>query len=197
MRHRSETHLLFAVACLCLVAGCRASIDDMYTALPAIGSPLPTFEFPRVSGGRLTTASDSAAPTIVALWSSTCSASRLALESLAALEAAYSSRGDRVVILADDAERDIVSPLLTRANFHGAVGLANGTLVRTFTHQATILPWRTVFALPTFFVLAPDGRVVYRQVGIEQSPSDRLHRVRATTDSLLTQVASGSKAKHQ
>jgi len=49
-----------------------------------------------------------------------------------------------------------------------------------------VLPWRKAFALPTFLVLDAEGRVVYRQIGVEQDATHRLARVRAVMDSLLT-----------
>lgn len=55
----------------------------------------------------------------------------------------------------------------------------------TCTHDQSVLPWRQTFSLPTFLVLDADGRVVYRQIGVEQDASRRLARVWAAVDSLL------------
>jgi hypothetical protein len=54
----------------------------------------------------------------------------------------------------------------------------------TFTHGQSPLPWRKAFALPTFLVLNAEGRVIYRQIGIEQDTSWQLASVRARLDSL-------------
>jgi len=94
------------LAALCIVvtsAGCNRSFADNYVVLPAVGAAAPAFQYPTLEGAILTDASLRRAPSVVALWSSKCSASREALASLGALDAAYASRGARVVILADDA----------------------------------------------------------------------------------------------
>lgn len=74
---------------------------------------------------------------------------------------------------------------MAAANVTAPIALAGETLMATFTRDQSVLPWRKTFALPTFLVLDADGRVAYRQIGVEQDAARRLARVRAAVDSLL------------
>ena len=74
------------------------------------------------------------------------------------------------------------------------MALAAGTLMQTFTHDQSVLPWRKAFALPTFLVIDGAGQVVHRQIGIEADPKHRMKAVRALLDSLLTHPASAAVA---
>ena len=98
------------------------------------------------------------------------------------------------MILADDQDRADVVTAFARARVHVSVALANHTLMDTFTHAQSPLPWRNAFALPTFMVLDATRRVVYRQIGIEQDATQQLARVRAQLDSLVKVMASGIRA---
>lgn len=181
MRRRSAPLLAAAL----LAAGCTPTVDDVYAALPAEGAPVPAFRYAALDGAVLDPAALRGRPAVVALWSSSCSASRRALEAIGAAHAAYAPRGAGVVLLADDGDRARVEPLLARSGGRVPVALTGETLMDTFTHGQSILPWRKAFALPTFLVLDTQGRVVYRQIGIEAEPSQQLGRVRAHLDSLL------------
>lgn len=177
---------IVAVTVAVSALACKPNSDDFYAALPAVGTPVPAFRYATTGGAMLDPAALRGRPAVVALWASTCSASRLALESLGALHREYASRGAAVVILADDRDRTAVDSLVATANVTAAVALAGETLMATFTHDQSVLPWRKAFALPTFLVLDVDGRVVFRQIGVEQDVAHRLTRVRAVMDSLLT-----------
>jgi len=176
---------IVAVTVALSALACKPNSDDIYAALPVVGSPVPSFRYPTTSGAMLDPAALHGRPALVALWSSSCSASRLALKSLGAFHREYASRGAAVVILADDHQRAAVDPLLAATNLTAPVALAGGTLMATFTHDQSVIPWRKAFALPTFLVLDAEGRVVYRQVGVEQEAAHRLKRVRAALDGLL------------
>ena len=182
------TPLLAAAIALALL-GCKPGVDDIYSALPALGGPLPAFRYVGLDGSVLTPETLRGKPTVVALWSTTCSASRLALASLGALDAKYASRGARVIILANDRDSAAVASLLARAGVRASVALGAGTLLDTFTHGQSVLPWRKAFGLPTFFVLDAGGKMVYRQIGIERDARQQLGRVRASLDSLLPRPA--------
>lgn len=176
----------FVAPCVALVLlGCKPTIEDTYNALPAVGTTIPDFHYATVDGTVLTSASLRGRAAVVALWATTCSASRLALASLGALEREYTPRGARVVILADDQDQAAVVAALARTGVQMPVALGGHTLMDTFTHAQSALPWRKAFALPTFLVLDADGRVVYRQIGIELDASRQLARVRARLDSLV------------
>ena len=179
------TRIMVVTVALSALA-CKPNSEDMYAALPAVGAPVPAFRYATTDGAMLDPAALRGRPAVVALWASTCSASRLALESLGALHREYASRKAAVVILADDHERAAVDSLMAAVRATAPVALAGETLMATFTHDQSVLPWRKAFALPTFLVLDAEGRVVYRQIGVEQDATHRLARVRAVMDSLLT-----------
>jgi hypothetical protein len=178
-------HCLVSLIAALLTAGCKPTSDDIYAALPAEGATVPAFRYTALDGAVLDPASLRGRPAVVALWSSTCSASRRALEAIGAAHTAYAARGATVLILADDSDRTRVEPLLAQAAVRAPVAMTNETLMDTFTHDQSVLPWRKAFALPTFLVLDAQGRVVYRQIGIEADPNQQLGRVRALLDSLL------------
>jgi thiol-disulfide isomerase/thioredoxin len=176
---------LLVVAPALAALGCKPTSDDMYAALPSVGSPVPAFQYASLDGPPLNADALRGGPAVVALWSSRCSASRLALAALSALHAEYAPRGARVVVLADDRDQGAIDSLLRQADVRAPVALASGSLMDTFTHHQSPLPWRKAFALPTFLVLDPAGRVIYRQIGVELEESARLSRVRTHLDSLL------------
>lgn len=173
------------IAATLLLSACRPTIADLYTALPAVGDPLPAFRYPALDGSILTAESLHGRPTVVVLWSTTCSASRLALTALDALASAFGPRGARVVVLADDRDPSAVASVLESTKVRIRVALAASTLQDTFTHGQSMLPWRKAFGLPSIIVVGADGRVTYRQVGVEQDEKDRLGRVREHLDGLL------------
>jgi thiol-disulfide isomerase/thioredoxin len=181
----------FAGLTLSLAAlGCKPTVNDIYNALPSVGNAVPAFRYVALDGSVLTPASLRGKPTVIALWSTSCTASRLALASIIALHAEYAASGVRVVILADDRDAATVAATVRQPREAMPVALAANSLMDTFTHDQSILPWRKAFALPTFLVLDTDGTIVYRQIGIERDASQRLVGVRARVDSLLTHAAS-------
>lgn len=166
------------------VASCSPSLQEVYDVLPAIGDPVPEFEYTGIDGSAVTPESLRGKPAVIALWSTTCSASREALASLGALHAEYAGEGARVVILAEDSDASAVSTVLAASKVQVPVALASGTLQDTFTHDQSVFPWRQAFALPTILVLNRDGKVVLRQLGVERDSTSRLKRVRSVLDSL-------------
>ncbi|CAN5917499.1 hypothetical protein BH11GEM1_BH11GEM1_20900 [soil metagenome] len=117
----------------------------------------------------------------------------LALSAIDTLDAEYKQRGVRVVILADDTDSPTVAAVMDSARIRTPVALAASTLMATFTHGLSPLPWRKAFGLPTFLVLDARGRVVHQQFGIETQPDQRLRAMRAIRvqlDSMLRAVPS-------
>ena len=165
--------------------GCRPTADEIYAVLPPIGSQVPAFSYATISGTTVTPESLSGRPTVIAFWSTTCTASLMALKSIAALQVAYAPRGANVVILADDRDSAVVASLFSRLGVQTPAALGAGTLEATFSHGQSVLPWKKTFPFPTFLVLDVTGKVVYRQFGIERDSASRLERVRARLDSLL------------
>src|SRR5690606_30023005 len=66
---------------------------DYHERLPPVGTAVPGFDLPMIGEGRLTAAGLRGQPAVLALWSTDCSASRLALEGLAAVQETYAAQG--------------------------------------------------------------------------------------------------------
>ena len=168
MRHRAGVSLLSAVA----AAACSGGLEGARATLPSVGSSVPAFTYVRIDTGTVSSTALRGAPTVIALWSSTCSASREALGAILSLQAEFVLRGVRVILLADDPEIDA---LLSLGSAFGPlpVGHAAGQLKETFS-QTRLGPWRRGLGLPSFLVLDRNATVRYTQVGIEQSVDARL-----------------------
>ena len=172
MRIRSSMTLLSLVA----AAACSGGLEGAHATLPAVGSALPTFSYAGLDSDTVTSASLQGAPTVIALWSSTCPASREALSAIVALHAELAAEGVRVVLLANDTT--VAALTAMRADFGAVpVAFAAGALQEVFSHTR-LGPWRRVLGMPAFLVVDRASIVRYRQVGIEQSPLDRLVELR-------------------
>lgn len=180
-----------------LVAGGLLACDrgpiNPTAALPAPGQPVPAFSFPRHGGGAAVTSRALAgAPTVLALWSTHCPYQGPWVAALDSLAREYVPRGARVVVLTDDAPGRALDSALARAAWPAAVtavGIADGALARVFdrAHEAPERATsRVEFVLPSFLLVAPDGRVVRRAWG----PSSGF---RPALDSLLGTSAAGSR----
>ena len=166
------------------VLGCQRSMQQAEDALPAVGALLPTFVLTQLDGRRVTVADLRGRPSVVALWSSTCGASRAALASIAALHREFAARGLQVLVLADDSEAEVVRAVLDSAALSVPVALAGGQLDHLFAPSKR-WPWQKGVALPSFLVIDSAGVVRGRMVGIEQDPAHRLQRVRRAVTELL------------
>ena len=164
------------------VLACRNSLADMEARLPAVGARTPTFDYPLLEGGRFSSRDLAGSVTVLALWSTTCGASRLSLEALGALQASLQASHTRVVILAGDTQRADVQRVLDSADVAIPVALAGEALAGKFA-VGRRWPWQEV-ALPSFLVLDSAGVVRGRVVGVEQERERRLDRVRQALDAL-------------
>ncbi len=139
---------------LVVAAACSGGLEGAQAALPAIGSVVPSFSYPTLDTGTMSSAALLGSPAVIALWSSTCSASREALGAIVALESELALRGVRVVLLADD-----VSPgtLRTMQNDFASLTVAHaaGALKESFSHTR-LGPWRSDLGLlPSLFSTVP------------------------------------------
>ena len=172
MRIRSSMTILSLIT----AAACSGGLEGAHATLPAIGSTLPAFSYAGLDSGRMTSVALHGAPTVLALWSSTCPASREALSAIVALHTELAADGVRVVLLSNDTT--VAALAAMRADFGAVpVAYAAGALKEVFS-QTRLGPWRRVLGLPAFLVVDRAAVVRYRQVGIEQSPADRLVEVR-------------------
>lgn len=172
---------------LALSSGCDDRPLAAYAALPAPGAPVPEFALPALAGDSVRSAALRGAPTVLALWSTDCGASRLALQAIGRLHDRYATQGVHVVLLADDDDPVRLRTILDSARIALPTAWAAGTLRRRFdrSRQATErTQYRVAFALPSFLVLDGEGAVVARTAGVEWE-EPRLRGLRQVVDSML------------
>ncbi len=164
----------------------------MPTSVPAGGNvevaSVTGFDLPMIGGGRLTAASLRGRPGVLALWSTDCSASRLALSGLAAVQEAYAARGVSVTILANDADTRMLESFMNRAGVNLPVAYAAGKLQALFGTARR--PWHKGFPLPSYIVLNSAGRVTAVEIGVPlmdvQTGEVQLEHLRTALDRALT-----------
>ncbi len=166
------------------LVGCQRGLQDALDVLPAEGQMLPGFTLDQLDGQRVTAAALLGQPAVVALWSSTCGASRKALAGIAALQTEYAARGLRVLVLADDASSSVVQRVLDSAGVRMPLALAAGQINALFAPRKR-WPWQQGVALPSFLVVDAGGIVRARVVGVEADPDKRMHRVQLAVSKLL------------
>jgi peroxiredoxin len=159
-------------------------MQEAEDALPAVGSALPAFSLMQLDGRPVRAADLQGQPSVVALWSSTCGASRAALAGIAAVHREYAARGLRVLVLADDASADAVRAVLDSAGLDIPLALASGQLDQLFAPSKR-WPWQKGVALPAFLVVDATGVVRRRVIGIEQDPAMRMQRVRRAVSEMI------------
>src|SRR5215213_6509550 len=142
-------------------------------ALPAVGSRIPSFDLPTLAGRSISDAGLAGQAAFVVLWSTGCIRSREALADVERIRRAYSARGVRVVILADDADTSLVRAVLTRGGIRDTaasgleVGIAAGRLTSLFD-RSVLAPdslrrdFRIQYVAPGFLVVDATGIVRYR-----------------------------------
>ncbi|MGE0438991.1 MAG: TlpA family protein disulfide reductase [Gemmatimonadales bacterium] len=164
------------------VFGCNRGLQGAYDRLPPEGARLPPFEFPSLDGTTLTSSALTGRPVVLALWSTTCGASRQALAAILTLRAEYEPRGIDVILVADDRDPSTVTDVLSSVEGQVPTVLASGAIARVFG-QTSRWPWQGL-ALPSFLVLDANGVVRRRVVGVEADSTKRLDRVRHAVDAL-------------
>jgi peroxiredoxin len=168
-----------------LLSGCesRAPLDR----LPAVGTAVPAFELPTLAGGRVSPEELRGAPVVLALWSTDCSAARLALAGLESVGRDYAARGVRVLVVADDADAAHLRAVMDSAGVTLPVAYASGGLHATFDPLRR--PWQTSFGLPAWLILDAEGRVAEVTYGVPLAEAEtgriRLANVRDALDRVL------------
>jgi peroxiredoxin len=180
-----------------LLAGCQSR--PLFDRLPSPGTAVPAFNLPTLAGDRVSPAQLVGSPVVLALWSTTCSASRLALQGLEAVQRDYASRGVRVLVVADDSDAERLRAFVDSAGVSLPVAYASGELHDLFDPKRRL--WQKSFGLPSWLVLDAQGRVAERTIGVPLAEADagqvRLGNVRDAIDRVLGQhqaQSSGSRS---
>lgn len=163
-----------------LLASCDDRPISASAALPQVGAPVPQFDLPLMTGGRISADDLRGQPSLVALWSTHCSQSR---RIKAALDSIADARPDlNVLVIAGDSEAD-VRAYADSAGMSLQTAAAGGQMqeIFDFSEQAPERDsLRVAFALPSFVVVNRDGRVAARYGG------PFMRSVFAATDSVLS-----------
>lgn len=182
-----------------LLAGCDSRA--MFDRLPAVGATVPAFNLPTLAGGRVSPARLAGSPVVLALWSTDCSASRLALQGLEAVQRDYASKGVRVLVVADDSDAEHLRAFMDSAGVSLPVAYASGELHNLFDPDRRL--WQKSFGLPSWLVLDAQGRIAERTLGVPLAEADaeqvRLANVRDAIDRALGQHQAqldGSRSHH-
>jgi hypothetical protein len=182
----------FAIGLLIPLVACDKRPINPTAALPAPGSPIPAFAFPAYGAADSVRSTDLVTvPTVVALWSTHCPYQGAWVVGLDRLAREYRRQGVRVIVLADDAPGQVLDSVLARAAWRAVVsgvGVADGGLAKVFDRSRDAPERereRVEFVLPSFLLVAPDGRVVRRSWG----PSGTF---RPALDSLLQPASAAS-----
>ena len=161
-----------ALGVLTVVAALSACRDtrwiNAFEALPPPGTPAPQFEAPLVHADTLVSGKSLlGAPSVVALWSTTCRGSRESLARLRELNETYKMRGVRFLILAADPSISRLSTFVDSAHVEIPMAHAPDLEAFDFSDQASDTDeYRVLFALPSFLVLDSRGVVVARSGGM-------------------------------
>ena len=161
----------------------------MRDRLPEVGAAVPEFDLPTLDGGRVSPAHLEGSPVVLALWSTGCSASRLALQGLKAVQRDYASRCVRVLVVADDSDTVRLQAFMDSAGVSLPVAYASGELHNLFDPNHRI--WQKSFGLPSWLVLDAQGRIAELTVGVLLAEAEarqvRLANVRDAIDRALGQ----------
>lgn len=171
----------------------------MFDRLPAVGAAVPAFNLPTLGGERISPAQLAGSPVVLALWSTDCGASRLAMQGLEAVQRDYASRGVRVLVVADDGDAERLRIFMDSVGVSFPVAYASGELHDLFDPNRHL--WQKSFGLPSWLVLDAQGRVAERTIGVPLAEVDagqvRLGNLRDAIDRVLGQhqaQASGSRS---
>lgn len=144
--------------------------------LLARGATAPDFTLPLAAGGHLRLSELRGRVVVVDFWATWCQPCRAALPAIQSLAAAYAGR-DLSVLGISTAERD---------GDPAAVLAESGCSYELLLHGERIADDWGVAALPTFYVLDGEGRVVYAARGFSSSQEPA---IRAAIDAALAELA--------
>jgi peroxiredoxin len=127
------------------------------TAVVAIGSVLPEYRATTLSGHSLVLGGRGDSLTLVNVWATWCTSCREEMQDLAAIHRDYASRGLRVVAVSVDAGSEtLVRRFVQRESL---------TFPVVHDQAGTIQQQYHVVGVPTSYLVASDGRVLWQQVG--------------------------------
>jgi peroxiredoxin len=145
----------------CGESSARASAGDVESMASSagveIGTPLPDYRATTLTGRSVALGGRGGPLTLVNVWATWCTSCREEMQDLAAIHRDYASRGLRVVAVSVDAGSEaLVRRFVQRES-----------LIFPVVHDqaGTIQKAYHIVGVPTSYLIASDGRVLWQQVG--------------------------------
>ncbi len=136
--------------------------------LLSVGERAPAFELPTPDGGTLSSEELLGQVVVLDFWATWCPPCRRAMPSIQRLHDDYGERGVRVIGVSTS-ERRKGDP----AGMMAAEGFDYGLLL----HGERVAPFFGVQALPTMYILGPDGTVLHASRGFDPGEDRTVRRV--------------------
>ena len=161
---RISRYLIVATLFTVLAAGCggagKETADQNAAGKTDAAAPAgPDFALKDLDGNVVRLADLRGSVVIVDFWATWCPPCRLALPHLQAISNEYGGRGVKVVAIAmDDQGESVVRPFVAKNKLTFTVVLPDNQVDRAFGG---------VRALPTTFVIGPDGKIFKKLVGFD------------------------------
>jgi len=160
---------LAAAAVLCAAQGAftqEAKPDEAEARLLAVGAVAPDFTLPLVGGGDVTLAQSlkGAKAALVGFWSLEDDAGGLDLPRLKKLHTDLEAKGLAMILVNPVEDLPEVRRFARRADVELQVAIDGKETNRAVTHVYKARK------LPTYYLLDPDGRVIFRSIGLKEGP---------------------------
>ena len=121
--------------------------------------PAPAFEVTTLDGRTISLASLKGKVVIVDFWATWCPPCRQEIPHFVELYKTYAPRLEILGIATDDEGKEVVAPFVEKHAVSYPVALDDGTLAEAFGG---------IRALPTTFVIDPQGRIVKKYLGYQE-----------------------------
>ncbi len=119
--------------------------------------PAPDFQLPGVDGKPVSVSASRGKVTVVNFWATWCGPCKVEIPNLVALQSKYGAQLQVIGIGNDDVPADDVKKFAARMNMNYPVAITTPEVEKKFGGIA---------ALPTSFLIDPQGRVVQKHVGV-------------------------------
>jgi len=123
----------------------------------ALDAPVPAYDATTLAGERVRVGGEAAPLTLVNVWATWCASCREEMQDLEAMQRDYKARGLRVIAVSvDEGSVERVRRFVEREKL---------TMPIAHDPEGTIQRLYSVVGVPETFLIAPDGRLVWKQAG--------------------------------
>jgi len=136
----------------------RASIDPPpVIRFVANAGPMPSVELRDLDGNRISREALAGKIVLLSFWATWCAPCRAEIPEMMALQSHYKDQLQIIGVSVDDSSKEKLKKFVLRQGLNYPVVMQNDKLVAAYGGIA---------ALPTTFVVSPDGRVVQKHMGV-------------------------------